>query len=385
MEINRNNYEEYFLLYADNELTDNEKIEVLKFIRENKDLENEFKTIQDTICKPDNIVMQDKSSLLRATENDFVTEKNYEEIFVLYHDNELGSEEKTGTELFLRDNPHLRKEFDFIGRAKLTPDKSITFPRKKDLYHKEKDGRVIPIAFWRSLAAAMFIGFGLWIFETYREQPAVPQTAVIKKDNAQGNKQSTATTNIDKTIEPTKKDKDSFATSSRQNQNIADNNRSVEKKEVLKQVKQNQQQKNSYAQQTPKQNDKAKTEMKVIVTKEASSDKAQTELASLENDLKNIPQNKKIDAADIAFTGDVEIKPTQKDNVAEQPAMQSQQASYVTDANQKNENYVFYNVTTEEFRKSKVGGFLKKVKRIVERNNPVTRLFAGEEKQVASN
>ena len=383
MEINRNNYEEYFLLYADNELTDHEKIEVLKFIRENKDLEDEFKTIQDTICKPDNIVMQDKSLLLRATENDFVTEKNYEEIFVLYHDDELNSEERKSTELFVRANPHLKKEFDLISRAKLTPENLIIFPRKKDLYRKEKDGRVISVVFWRSLAAAVFIGFGLWIFETYHDQPVVPQTAVIENDSVQGNKQNTAKNNIDKFIEPSKSA--SLKTLPKQTQDIADNDKSVEKKAVLKQVKQNQQKKNSYTQQTVKQNDKAETAMKVAVTKEASSDKAQTELAALENDLKNIPQNKKIDASGTAFIGDIEINPAQKDNEGNQLAIQAQQASYVTDANQKNENYVFYNVTTEEFRKSKVGSFLKKVKRIVERNNPVTRLFTGEEKQVASN
>jgi len=46
---------------------------------------------------------------------------------------------------------------------------------------------------------------------------------------------------------------------------------------------------------------------------------------------------------------------------------------------------VFYDITTEEFKKSKVGGFLKKVKRLIERNNPISRLISGEERQVASN
>ena len=115
----------------------------------------------------------------------------------------------------------------------------------------------------------------------------------------------------------------------------------------------------------------------------------QPDVAALENELKNIPQKKAIETNDISFQGDIEIKPLQKDMIGTQTAIQAQQASYVSDTDQKNENYVFYNVTTEEFRKSKVGGFLKKVKRIVERNNPVTRLFSGDEKsgdkQVASN
>ncbi len=69
-----------------------------------------------------------------------------------------------------------------------------------------------------------------------------------------------------------------------------------------------------------------------------------------------------------------------------QPQTVVESASYAVDQNNSNdENYVFYNVKAEEFKKSKVGGFLKKVKRIVERSNPITRLLSGDEKQVASN
>ncbi|MGN6531919.1 MAG: hypothetical protein ACTHK0_09225 [Ginsengibacter sp.] len=70
-----------------------------------------------------------------------------------------------------------------------------------------------------------------------------------------------------------------------------------------------------------------------------------------------------------------------------EPQMQNMQAhtvSYVPDVSTDNQNYVFYDVPAEEFRKSKVGGFIKKVRRIVERNNPITRIFNGEEEQMAS-
>lgn len=48
----------------------------------------------------------------------------------------------------------------------------------------------------------------------------------------------------------------------------------------------------------------------------------------------------------------------------------AQYASYINDAEVKNENYVFYNITTEEFRKSKIGNFLKKAKRVIENRIP---------------
>src|SRR6185503_8206458 len=63
----------------------------------------------------------------------------------------------------------------------------------------------------------------------------------------------------------------------------------------------------------------------------------------------------------------------------------AQNVSYVADEDNKNENYVFYDVTADKFRKTKVGGFLKKVKRVVERNNPITRHLSGDDRQVVSN
>ncbi len=375
MDINRNNYEEYFLLFADNELTDYEKIEVLKFIRENKDLENEFRMIQNTICKPDNVVMENKANLLKDEEAQLISEKNYEEIFVLYHDHELNNEERIKTELYVHLHPQLKNEFDLLGQARLTPDNSIMFAGKQDLYKKEKTGKTVPLIFWRSMAAAVFIGFGFWIFQTY-QKPALP--AATTKNLIPFKK--TATDSL-KNIAEKKQTESSVAKANDQTTNIAKKEKPFYKKEVVKHNAKTEIDKPSIAQSTIKYKNKIDNNKN---NKEEPAEKIRPDVA-VENEIKNIPQNKTIDNNDIPFVGNIEVKLLQNDKNEVQPVVQSQPASYVTDTNVKNENYVFYNITTEEFRKSKVGGFLKKVKRIVERNNPVTRLFSGEEKQVASN
>ncbi len=103
MNINRNNYEEYFLLYADNELSQKEKNEVELFVQENTDLEEEFNMIKLTINIPDEKVsMADKSFLMKNELSSFINENNYEEVFVLYHDNELSEEQKNITEKFVK-------------------------------------------------------------------------------------------------------------------------------------------------------------------------------------------------------------------------------------------------------------------------------------------
>ena len=165
MNINRDNYEEYFLLYADNELTDSEKAEVLIFVKNNRDLEDEFKMIHYTISRPDTgVELNDKSFLYRSSPSSFINEKNYEEVFVLYHDNELTPNEKLETEKFISRHKELKNEFDLIGLARLTPEVSVVFRGKKRLYKNEKSGKVVPVMFWRIIAAALFIGFGLWIY-----------------------------------------------------------------------------------------------------------------------------------------------------------------------------------------------------------------------------
>jgi hypothetical protein len=60
-----------------------------------------------------------------------------------------------------------------------------------------------------------------------------------------------------------------------------------------------------------------------------------------------------------------------------------QTASYIS-SNSNDQDYVFYDISIEDFRKSKIGEIFKKVKRVVERNNPIAHLFAGGEGQFAS-
>ena len=66
MQINRQTYEEYFLLYADGELNESEMKAVEQFIKHNPDLAGEFGLIQDTVMKPDgSIIFENKELLFR--------------------------------------------------------------------------------------------------------------------------------------------------------------------------------------------------------------------------------------------------------------------------------------------------------------------------------
>lgn len=66
MNINRHTYEEFFLLYVDNELNEGEKKVVEEFVRDNPDLEPELLLLKDSVFTPDETVcFEDKDSLYR--------------------------------------------------------------------------------------------------------------------------------------------------------------------------------------------------------------------------------------------------------------------------------------------------------------------------------
>lgn len=70
MQINRQTYEEFFLLYADGELSERERKEVESFIEQNPDLKGEFNLISETIMVPDeSIVFNNKEILFRNEDN----------------------------------------------------------------------------------------------------------------------------------------------------------------------------------------------------------------------------------------------------------------------------------------------------------------------------
>ena len=176
MNINRDNYESWFLLYIDAELSAEEQQEVEAFAAAHPDLKAELDLLLDTRLTDDTPVVFDKSSLLRS-EYTAINSSNCEEHFLLYVDEELDATEKAAVETFVLQHPEKQEAFTLLKQTKLQPEQ-ISFPDKASLYREEQKERPVIFMQWRRLAvAAALIGMAVLVW-TVIPQDQITQSSV---------------------------------------------------------------------------------------------------------------------------------------------------------------------------------------------------------------
>src|SRR6185295_2775291 len=153
MNIDRHYYEEYFLLYIDNELSVDQKKQVDLFVQENPDLEEELVMLMQSRLIPDDSVVFDRKHLLMKEQdaphsNSFINLNNYEQWLIMYVDDELSAEEKSAVERFALAHEHVQQELELFKQTKLQAEE-VVFPDKEILYRREKTVRVISIQWWK--------------------------------------------------------------------------------------------------------------------------------------------------------------------------------------------------------------------------------------------
>jgi uncharacterized membrane-anchored protein YhcB (DUF1043 family) len=188
MLINRHNYESFFLLYVDDELSAQEKEMVDQFVADQADLKAELDRLLQTKMQASQFVaFGDFSSLLKlTTPHAHINESNCMDWLLLYVDNELNATEQNAVEAFVQLNPHYAEELSFLQSTKLSIEDQLAYGDKSDLLRKEKDDRVIPFPWWRIAAAAILIGllFGAYFLRNQNasnEQQTIANAPVQKE------------------------------------------------------------------------------------------------------------------------------------------------------------------------------------------------------------
>ena len=188
MEINRDNYEMFFLLYADDELDGAGREAVEAFVALRPDLKEELQSFMQTRLPADERIPFPHKATLYKSVSSLITIHNYEEYFVLYADGELNAEQQKEVEDFITAYPQKKAEFMLLQRVKLQPDNTIAFTNKETLYRTEKTtARVISFQWRRMVAAAAIIAIGSWLWinagNLMPHQPAAQQPLAAEKQS----------------------------------------------------------------------------------------------------------------------------------------------------------------------------------------------------------
>ena len=352
MLINRNNYESFFLLYVDGELCAAEMKLVEDFAAANEDLKVELEILKATVLPVDEILFEEKGELYKPIPIDSMLHEK----LLLKIDNELPQNETVSLNELIATDENVRREFDLLQRTKLNAAEKIVFADKHLLYRKERDNVVIG-RFVRWAAAAILLGFGFYFGANMLSNKKVDkgnEIAVNKPASANGADATNTTAAVTGTQNTTTVNADTDAV----NHNpgvlpvnttaIAQNDHTSNKKtsgdQVTPIIKDNTDPKNATAQQVvpaPKDN--------------------------------NIAPVQKINdnpAPQLALVSPKELKaPVQVDNNIV-PLENPYEHAVALNDNEKNENKILY-MDEDDVKRSKVGGFFRKVKRFAERTAKV--------------
>lgn len=345
MNINRNNYETFFILYIDNELSVQEKNAVDVFIQQNPDLKEELTMFQQSVVVPEAISFFDKDCLLKKPA---VTDEIQEKLLLLL-DKELNKAEVKNIASVISQDDACKKEWDVLQLTKISADNSIVFKDKASLYKQEDNGRVIAFRWWKMAAAAVLIGFGLWGTVAYfnNNERATIETASTNKQETPGNNKKMPA------IE--KMQIDSFTTTKTDAQ-IAE----------IKSSKNTGDSKNADATNGVKNpvvnNDKVQRNFATQPKEKPSNHLPKPSLENLNNTQRN--------NTTIVTVLSKEAQPDNNVAINDLPVNKNVYASNasITNENLDNNTISFgFDDKEEDTKKTKIGGFFKKVKRIVQR------------------
>ena len=180
MNINQHNYEDFFLLYVDGELSAADKQTVEQFVQANPGLADELEMLQQLRLPSATIVFEDKDILYRNALTG-ISADNYEESFLLYVDNELDADSREQVETFVLQHPGLQEAFTVLKKTKLETE-SIPFTGKKSLYRKEEKEKPVFYMRWQQIAvAAAFIGAAVLVWTLFPGNSDTPGPTLVKQ------------------------------------------------------------------------------------------------------------------------------------------------------------------------------------------------------------
>ena len=375
MNINRHNYEAFFLLYVDKELSAADRKAVEVFVQENPDLQMELLLLQQTVVNADDIVLQKKDWLYMEEDISALQEN-----LLLYSDGELNAADKNAVKSLLDTNASAKAEWNILQQTKLQPDMAVVFEDKALLYRKE-GGKVVGFKWWRVAAAAVLLGFGLWtgvsVYKNNIQKTDGSEVAVKENKTQTQQEKAAGTTDPNQTIpavENAVAENNTGSTDQQNNTQIQPGERNATPAEKLN---------NAESQSSAASNQNITQQNNIPKKPDNNLPKPYFENINNGSSNKNIAGNVQSENSNnIRVSGSndavVKINPKENKTVVADPDNSTTNTNLTaiqvvnTNTNDEGDNNSRYlNVDDSKGKRSALGGFIRKAKRVLERTTNV--------------
>jgi hypothetical protein len=157
--IHLGNYEEFFILYMDNELNNQQRLMVEDFLSEHPDLRGELEMLMSTRLPMEELRI-DKEELMAS----HMKMGTVDEALLLFIDNELTDEKRKEVALEIDSNKDYALQLNFLMKTKLDRNEVISYPDKAELYRRSE--KVFIMKTWMRVAAIIIVmaSFGVFYF-----------------------------------------------------------------------------------------------------------------------------------------------------------------------------------------------------------------------------
>jgi len=180
MQIDRNNYESYFLDFLEGRLSEQEIDNLLTFLRNNPDLEDRLLSIDKYVVESNNAITLNKNFLFKSLDNfHSVNEHNFDEFCVAYYEKDLSDAASRDLSEYIRTNPRKLNEFEKYGKLFLNSSLDVKYPFKSKL-KKFSLLSIRKLVYFSSAAAILLLAFYLIPFNQ-KYSASVKQTSVLNE------------------------------------------------------------------------------------------------------------------------------------------------------------------------------------------------------------
>jgi hypothetical protein len=134
MNITRENYEVYIIDYLDGKLNPVQSAELMNFLSQNPDLEEEFNEFENIRIDPSKEIKPDKEKLKRNfSDIQKINDENFDEFCVAKFEGDLNEYDEIRLEEYLKEHPEKQKDFNLYSKTYLSPDYNIIYPEKNNI------------------------------------------------------------------------------------------------------------------------------------------------------------------------------------------------------------------------------------------------------------